>query len=437
MRRAVTMLLVSVIVAGTALASGGGETAKAGPRTVTFMTWFTQGEENQLLDKFRQENPSIKVEVEAIDGSKYREILKARITAGDLPDVVTTFQTEVEFLMREGWALEVTNEPSVRLLDKAPGVKEFLTYKGGKIYSFPHDGGAGYGYMYYNKLIFKKVGLPVPYQPATLAAFEADLEKIKQAGFEPMLLGAKDLWVPGMIASQWFESQQIGTVAKANGGKVMAPAEAVYKGVTKWSDVYRFAFQGMRTWWDKGYISKNSRSMTWPESFAAFAEGSIPIFPQGPWVPGMDQATKADPAKLDLGCFALPQQSVDGKYYITAGIGKVIMINAKTKQLDGAKTLFNWLCDEKNLAYWLTYRKNPSFVLPVAGYSPAPIFADWDKFTKSYTPAVLMWSFPNAPGFDVGKAVGDMFAGASPEEALKSLDAFYVEHKGEIKIPEK
>ncbi len=433
MKRISCVVILLVLAAGFALAEGKQESVK----TITYMTWLTQGEENQLLDKFRQETPGIKVDVEAIDGSKYREILKARITAGDLPDVVTTFQSEVEFLMREGWAQDVTNEPVMKLLDKAPGVKEFLTYKGGKIYSFPHDGSAGSGYMYYNKLLFKKIGLPVPYQPASVEAFEADLEKIKKAGYDPMLLGAKDLWVPNMIASQWFESQRIGLVAKANGGTVIAPEEAVYKGLIRWSDIYRFPFETLKRWWDKGYISKNSRSLTWPESFAFFADGGLPIFPQGPWVPGMDEAKKADPAKLDLGVFALPQVSVDGKNYITANIGKVIMINAKTKQLPAAKTLFNWICDEKNLAYWLNYRQNPSFVLPVAGYQPAVVFADWAKYVGSLKPVASMFSFPGAPGFDPGKAVGDMLAGASLDEALKGLDATYAEHKGEIKIPEK
>jgi ABC-type glycerol-3-phosphate transport system substrate-binding protein len=429
-KRLTTVLLFLAAACGLLFAEG---------VKVSYMTWYTQGEEKQLLDKFMQENPAITVEVEGVDGSKYGEILKMRMTAGDLPDFITCKQNFVEMLMREGWALNLAGEPSVKLLDRAPAVKEALTY-GGKIYSFPHEAGVGYGLMYYNKLIFKKLGLPVPFVPKTMNELEAAFDVIAKAGVEPVLFGAKDFWVTGFFTLRWFESSLYGSIAAKNGGKLIEPNAAYYKGIAKPSDGLRFAFETLKKWQDRGWVSKNSLSMTWPESFAYFAAGNAAVFPQGSWVPGMDETKNADPAVLDLGCFYMPQKSVDGKNYASGYVDKMLMVNAKAKQLAGAKKLLNWMASEPNLVYYLNYRKMGSFILPLNGLAPQPVFADYAASLKALKPVTILTVFPNVPGDEhtnLGQFSQAVLVGKSVNEALANADAFYLEHKPEIKVPER
>lgn len=420
-----------------AFATGGQE--KAGPVQLAYMTWYTQGEENMLLEKFMKENPDIKVQVEAVDGAKYGEILKMRMTAADLPDVITCKQNFVEMLMREGWALDLTNEKAVKLLDRAPAVKDALTYKG-KIYSVPHEGSVGYGHMYYNKVIFNKLGLPVPFTPGTIDELETVLDKIAEADAEAVLFGAKDFWVTGYFTLRYFESAMYGTLAKKNGGKLIEPNSAYYSGVAKPSDAMRFSFEILKKWQDRGWVSKNSLSMTWPDSFAHFAAGNAAIFPQGFWVPGMDQAKQADTSKFDLASFYMPQKSVDGKHYASGYVDKMLMVNGNSKKLAQAKAMLNWLAEEPNLVYYLNYRKAGSFILPLAGLQPQPVFANWDKALKSLKPVTLLTTFPFVPGDEhtnLGQFSQAVLAGATVDSALNDLDAFYAEHRGEIKVPER
>lgn len=438
MGKRLTTVLVLLAAACALLFAGGGQ-EKTGPVKVSYMTWYTQGEEKQLLDKFMQENPKVTVEVEGVDGSKYGEILKMRMTAGDLPDFITCKQNFVEMLMREGWALDLTGEPSVKLLDRAPAVKEALTYRG-KIYSFPHEAGVGYGQMYYNKLIFKKLGLPVPFAPKSIDEVEAALDVIAKAGVEPVLFGAKDFWVTGFFTLRWFESSLYGAIAAKNGGKLIEPNAAYYNEIAKPSDGLRFAFETLKKWQDRGWVSKNSLSMTWPESFAYFAAGNAAVFPQGSWVPGMDETKNADPAVLDLGCFSMPQKSVDGKNYASGYVDKMLMVNAKAKQLGGAKNLLNWMASEPNLVYYLNYRKMGNFILPLSGLTPQPVFADYAASLKALNPVTILTVFPNVPGDEhtnLGQFSQAVLAGKSVNEALANADAFYLEHKPEIKIPER
>jgi hypothetical protein len=53
MGRRLTTVLVLLAAACALLFAGGGQ-EKTGPVKVSYMTWYTQGEEKQLLDKFMQ-----------------------------------------------------------------------------------------------------------------------------------------------------------------------------------------------------------------------------------------------------------------------------------------------------------------------------------------------------------------------------------------------
>ena len=355
MKRKLFLALMFVVL-GSMLFAAGTEEGAAGDVTLTYLTWYTQGEEDELLNRFMEENPGITIEVEAIDGAKYGEILRLRMTAGDLPDVITAKQNFVEMLLKEGWALDITDEPATALLDRAPAVRDSLTYQG-KVYSVPHEASLGYSHVYYNKVIFRELGLPVPFAPASIDELESALETIAAAGVEPVLFGAKDHWVTGFFALRYFESAMYGALAEMNGGTPIEPNEAYYSGIAKPSDALRTAFETLKRWQDSGWISRNSLSMTWPESFAHFAAGNAAVFPQGFWVPGMDQTLQADPEVFEIGAFYMPQDSVDGNYYATGITDKMLMVNARSDNLDAARVLLNWLGSEENLATYLNSRK--------------------------------------------------------------------------------
>ena len=439
MKRTLALSLALLVAMATVLYAGGTDEVASGDVTLTYLTWYTQGEEDELLNRFQDENPGITVEVEAVDGERYGEILRLRMTAGDLPDVITAKQNFAEMLLSEGWLLDIKDEPAVDILDRAPAVRDALTYQGA-VYSVPHEAALGYSHVYYNKRIFRELGLPVPFAPQSMEELESALDTIAAAGVEPVLLGAKDHWVTGFFTLRYFESAMYGTLAQMNGGQVIEPNQAYYEGVAKPSDALRPAFETLKRWDDSGWISPNSLSMTWPESFSHFAAGNAAIFPQGFWVPGMDEAVNADPSVLDIGAFYMPQVSVDGSHYASGITDKMLMVNARSENLDAAKVLLNWLGAEENLASYLNSRKAGGFLLPVAGIEPQPVFAEWDAYLKSLDPVTTLTVFPFVPGDEhtnYGAYSQALLAGASVDEALSDLDAFYVEHRGEIAVPER
>lgn len=51
--------------------------------TIRFVSWMTGGEDKAFIEKFMEENPDIKVEVEAVDGTNYDKLLKTRLISDD------------------------------------------------------------------------------------------------------------------------------------------------------------------------------------------------------------------------------------------------------------------------------------------------------------------------------------------------------------------
>jgi raffinose/stachyose/melibiose transport system substrate-binding protein len=394
--------------------------------TVTYLTWYTQGEEKILMDAFMKANPDVKVEVEGIDGSKYMEILKPRLAAGDVSDVITTLPAVFDIIKKDAQLLDLSGEPLMALQNKVPALKDAMTYNG-KVYGFVHEAGFQ-GFVYYNKLLLQKLGAKVP---TTIAEYEAILAKAKTAGIDPIIYGGKDAWVLNMNGQYENESLVTSIVAQKTGGKTLDANKAFFDGTLKPSEYYQPMMERQKKYWDAGWISKNSRSFTWPESFAYFAAGNAVFFPQGPWVPGMDEAKNADPAKLQLGCFYAPQKTLDGKYYLSTSISKLLAIYAKTKNLAASRKLINWLGSDAALKLYYEYRGLFS-PYPIA-YNPPAIFSDVVKTIDSLKPIKFIATFPGAPGFDAGPSFQNVLAGGPIADELKKLDAFYAEHKADIK----
>jgi len=98
------------------------------------------------------------------------------------------------------------------------------------------------------------------------------------------------------------------------------------------------------------------------------------------------------------------------------------------------------MASEPNLVYYLNYRKMGNFILPLSGLAPQPVFADYAASLKALNPVTILTVFPNVPGDEhtnLGQFSQAVLAGKSVNEALANADAFYLEHKPEIKVPER
>jgi raffinose/stachyose/melibiose transport system substrate-binding protein len=177
MKKAVVFLAALTLPLSMAAAGGGGQ--KAAVITLSNAKIEIDSGLKKAAARYHELNPGVTIEVlSALEAPGSAE-LKARFAGGQGPDIfsisgnnqLNTWETYLEDLSDQSW-----------VKDMAEFTKPGIT-KDNRIYGMPLcvEGGA---YMY-NKDMFKKAGITEI--PKTRSAFAAALQKLKSAGFNPII----------------------------------------------------------------------------------------------------------------------------------------------------------------------------------------------------------------------------------------------------------
>jgi raffinose/stachyose/melibiose transport system substrate-binding protein len=149
--------------------------------------------------------------------------------------------------------------------------------------------------VFYNKAIFKKLGLTIP---TSLKEFEATLEKIKAAGETPLTFGNKDRWP---IFHVYGEVEH--ALVSAYEGR-----QYLDKMIMNWADDGNWeskstieGAQIVQDWVKKGYFTQGFAGIGYDDSVAMFAAGQGAMMIAGNWVLDVLNASA-----LPLGFFPFP-----------------------------------------------------------------------------------------------------------------------------------
>lgn len=180
--------------------AGSGSSSQTSDRgTLTFWHGATddlrQAAYNKAIERFNKKYPNIKVEQTKLDSDAYKTKLKTVMGAGatGIPDVFMNWGGDaLKTYVKNNLAKDISGL-------FAPYKDEYYSFEFGistfdnKIY------GAGIGIapsaVFYNKDIFKKVGVEVP---KTYEELDQVCSKLKKAGYMPFALGNKNKW-PGLL----------------------------------------------------------------------------------------------------------------------------------------------------------------------------------------------------------------------------------------------
>lgn len=185
----------------TACAGDSGNTEEGGDVTLTMWHNSTTGDGKQYWDDaaaaFKDEHPEVTIKISSIQNEDMDGKLQTAVNSGDMPDI---------FMARGGSKLaDIVAAGQVKdlssLIDDdvktAFGDAPFNAFTvDGKIYGVPSavlPGG-----IFYSKDLFEEAGITE--EPKTLDELEAAVDKLKNAGIEPIALGAKAAWP----AAHWY-----------------------------------------------------------------------------------------------------------------------------------------------------------------------------------------------------------------------------------------
>jgi raffinose/stachyose/melibiose transport system substrate-binding protein len=295
-------VLLILLAAGVAFATGSGESAAPGQKKVIEL-WHIQTTApfpeiiQGSVDRFMAANPDYQVNISMIANDSFKEKIAVAVRSGQTPDIFHSWSggTMEEYADNDiivDLSSYISSAKS-RYLDAAISQ---VTYKN-KIWGVPVENVA-IAMVYYNKALYDQYGLKVP---TTVRELEANCEVLKQHGVIPFALANAQSWT-GDMYYQFFATRYGGT----------ASFQAAMRGTGSF-DAQNFVQAGrhIQDWVKKGYFNEgiNSLAEDAGQSRQLLYSGKAAMYVMGTWATSQIQSENPEYYKT-LGMFNFP--AIDG-----------------------------------------------------------------------------------------------------------------------------
>ena len=256
--------------------------------------------EQTIIDEYMQENPNVKIEVEALDEEAYKTKFKAYAMDG-MPDVVSIWG-QPSFLdeVLEAGVLAELNESDYADYKFIAGSLEGFK-KDGKLYGLPRN--TDVQLVYYNQKMFEDNGWKVPETFEDLIALCSD---INSAGITPVAMDGGDGWPMAT-----FLTDILVKVAGTDYAGIIS--NAVANGDFS-SPEFVKAVELLKQCADAGMFQTGYDSQDYGTAMNLFTNGQAAMFSMGSWECSMAlNADIPEEIRTNIRAFTLPVVSAGGK----------------------------------------------------------------------------------------------------------------------------
>ena len=360
-----------------------------------------------MIDSFEKEHPEIKVEKVLASGDDRTAFWRTMLNSGEFPDIV----------------VEASNLASMDVFAEVPGdVQELfnpdlLIEYGGKVTTIPAS--VQYkGQCYYNKAIFKELGLE---EPKTWDEFQKVCQTIKDAGKVPLMCGGTgDTWATGAM---FWVAEGDTQVQAAYPDFVQGLSEGKYK----WNnDVTKKVMTEYQDMVKKGYYYEGALSLSYSQCSEAFLKGEAAMLIDGAWM----NATLDSSGNEDFGVFAVP--TMDGSK-IAIGNTSSWGVYKDSKNQDAAWAFLKYIYGENTQPYsdWLACDGLFSTTKEPVTYEMGPVTTDFLENFDGYEVKCEInqtagdYIVPSGMKSFMDKSHQNTFNGADVSKELDSWDTEY------------
>jgi raffinose/stachyose/melibiose transport system substrate-binding protein len=387
------------------------------PVTLTFLIPNTDDVTpyNQIFKDFEAKTGN-KVEVQALPGGDYDNMLKTRFSTGDFPDV---------FLMQPGTKQYVKLRADETLYEWSgeagvwdnviESITEFQKNADGKAYGVPF-GKTGMMGVFYNKDVFAKAGVEPPTNYANLLEIA---EKIKGAGITPFYEGVKDGWPTQVFYLTGWVSQVDQEIGDEG-------VQKLDKNELKLSDIaaLKDLFVKSKEIKDLGLFQKNTLSGTFDELQNELGEGKVAMaFMLDGILPQLEKKFGKEFVTDKIGFFPFPSATDTGTAMITPP--NQLMVPSKAKNLEAAKELVKFMISSDSVNTF--YQNQPG--IPIFNGATSELYP-MQKTVQEYIDAgkskVNVQNRLTASFLDLGKILQNFHINGDVDAALKEMDTNYV-----------
>ncbi len=292
--------------------------------SITFLTHRTDKADNVLTDiakEFMAQNPGVEI---AVEPNKDDNVLKTRIAAGELPDIM--FVPQQLGMTRKDYPTYFVDIGDLGYTKDNTYFYENGTGPDGKLYTLAI--GMNYSGVVYSKPAFKAAGIEKA--PQTREEWEAACQKLKDKGIVPIASNFKDKWPLSAYADGSYQDNMTGLDN--------------YKNTLVDKDQYLIDEPGsvldglklLRDFNGKGFFEKDLMSTNWDGCKKDIAQGATAMAALGTWFPPqvVENGANAD----DIGMFPWP-----GSKALVNGGDIMYGVTTNSKYPDTAKAFFAFM----------------------------------------------------------------------------------------------
>ena len=286
-------------VLGMAACGGGGSSAD--DNTIVFWTNATAGDGRQYWEDFaaafESEHEGVTVQIEAIQNEDYEgKLTTAMQDLGSGPDVFMTLGGQKDRdMIAAGQLMDLTDKISDTVKTQMAASLDSATYDG-KIYGVPTT--VQPGGIWYSKDLFAQAGITEA--PTTWEELMDACLKLKDAGIDPIAVGAKDAWP----AAHWYYWLSLRICSPDVYDESMANKDFS-------AECWTAAGEKLQELNDAGYFNEGYLTTTAQQgassSAGLLANHKAAMELMGTWEPGVVRDLTPDQQPMaDLGFFAFP-----------------------------------------------------------------------------------------------------------------------------------
>jgi len=313
-RRKTTGLLIAALVTLTGLlaacgSSGGSGNAASSSKVLK--VWWYEGNGSayqiawdQAIKDFKKQHPGVTVQFSLKSFNQMQQNASMILNSSNVPDVMeyNKGNATTGLLSKQGLLTDLTSQATKYGWDKllSPGLQVTARYDSKGVMGSGDWYGvsdyAEYLTVYYNKDMFAKYGIQVP---TTMAQLTAAMDKFVKAGVTPFANAGNDY-----MAMQYLYEMEL---SQSTSQQVLNYER--YTGQVNFHDAaWTNAAKTFQDWVSKGYIAKDSVSLTATQAGNNFETGKSPMLMSGSWWAG---TFESEIKNFDWGTFLWPGNTLN------------------------------------------------------------------------------------------------------------------------------
>ena len=368
----------------------------------------------EIAKDFEKENPNVHVKVVNVPNAG--EVLKTRVLAGDVPDVVNIYPQSIELQewAKAGYFEDLSNKDYLKRVKNHYADKYAID---GKIYNIPYTANA-YG-IYYNKDKFEELGLKVP---ETWDEFEELVDTIIAKGETPFAIAGADTWTLNgyhqlALATSTGGGKEANDYLRFSKPNAIKSSDSVLKDDFRLLDLFR----------KKGAMQTNWQGAGYTDVVGAFARGDALMTPNGSWA---ITAINAQDPKFNVGTFPFPGKQKGQS--LTIGAGDLAWsISSSSKHKKEANAFVEYMSRPEVMQKYYDVDGSPTAIEGVkeAG-SDAPLAG---LAELAFTDRHLVWLAQDwTSESDFYTLTGNYITTGNKEDMTKALNAFFNPMKADV-----